>query len=65
MIDDENHRINQCSLFRKFNLYDSKDKIQYDWIYSDDLNDVLKVVKIILKMWDLGCGKNEMRDQIE
>ena len=65
MIDDENHRINQCSLFRKSNLYDSENKIQYDWIYSDDLNDVLKVVKIILKMWDLGCGKNEMRDQIE
>ena len=61
MIDDENHRINQCVLYRSINLYDSSDKINYDWIYSNDLNEVLNVVKIILKMWDLGFGKNTMR----
>ena len=61
MIDDENHRINQCVLYRSINLYDSGDKINYDWIYSNDLNEVLNVVKIILKMWDLGFGKNTMR----
>ena len=63
-IDDVNHRMNNCILFRNINLFDSNDKVDYSLIYSDDLNDVLKVVTVILKMWDLGFGKNDMRDQI-
>ena len=61
-VDDEQHRINYCSLYRTTNLCDSINKIDYSLIYSDDLNDVLQVVTIILKMWDLGFGKNEMRE---
>ena len=63
-IDDENHRMNNCILFKNINLFDSNEKVDYSLIYSDDLNDVLKVVTVILKMWDLGFGKNDMRDQI-
>ena len=61
-VDDEQHRINYCSLYRTINLCDSINKIEYSLIYSEDLNDVLQVVTIILKMWDLGFGKNEMRE---
>ena len=56
--------MNNCILFKNINLFDSNEKVDYSLIYSDDLNDVLKVVTVILKMWDLGFGKNDMRDQI-
>ena len=65
VIDDESHRINYCSVFRSTNLYDSTEKIDYDKLFSNDLNEVLTVVTIILKLWDLGCGKNSMRNNVE
>ena len=60
-VDDESHRINDCISLRKINLYDSSEKIDYNLLYSDDMSSALRVVKVILKMWDLGHGKNVMR----
>ena len=60
-VDDESHRINDCIIFREINLYDSDERVDYDLLYSDDVRSTLKVVKVILKMWDLGHGKNAMR----
>ena len=65
VIDDEGHRINYCSVFRSTNLYDSTEKIDYDKLFSNDLNEVLTVVTIILKLWDLGYEKNSMRNNVE
>ena len=65
VVDDESHRINYCSVFRSINLCDSTEKINFDGLFSDNLNEVLTVVTIILKLWDLGCGKNRMRDHEE
>ena len=56
-VDDESHRINDCISLRKINLYDSSEKIDYSLLYSDEMRSALKV----LKMWDLGHGKNVMR----
>ena len=60
-IDDERHRINYCPVYQEINLYDCENKLDFDLIYSDDLNEILKVVEVILKLWDLGFGKNSMR----
>ena len=60
-VDDENHRINECVEYRAINLYQMEEKINFNLIYSDRLEEVLKVVEIILKLWDLGFGKNTMR----
>ena len=61
-IDDEDHRINYCVVYQSINRCNSESKIDFNCIYSDDLNESLKVVKIVLGLWDLGNGRNEMRD---
>ena len=64
-VDDEHHRINECSSFQRINLYDCVSKVDFNLIYSDNLDDILKVVEVILKMWDLGFGKNTMRQTLD
>ena len=63
VLDDENHRINHCIRYKEVNLYEQRDKIDFSQIYSDNLANVIKVVEIILKLWDLGYGKNMMRQK--
>ena len=60
-LDDESHRINDCIIYRGTNLYDSGEKLDFGHIYSNNMQQIMKVVEMILKMWDLGCGKNVMR----
>ena len=61
--DDESHRINYCIKYKEANLYESDEKIDYSMIHSDNLESMMKVVQIILKLWDLGYGKNAMRQK--
>ena len=63
VLDDENHRINHCIRYKEVNLYEQRDKIDFSQIYSDNLANVIRVVEIILKLWDLGYGKNMMRQK--
>ena len=62
-IDDENHRINHCRKWESINAYNDGRKLDFDDIYSNDYEKCLDIVKIILSMWDLENGKNEMRKQ--
>ena len=48
--DDESHRINYCIKYKEVNLYEFDEKIDYSMILSDNLESVMKVVKIILKL---------------
>ena len=57
-VDDENHRINNCVTFKDINLYKCQDNLDFNQIYSDDLNSIMKVIEMILKMLDLECGRN-------
>ena len=59
--DDEGHRINVCPVWKDFNLYNSQVKIDFSQINSSNMNDIMRVIRIILSMWDLGNGRNEMR----
>ena len=60
-VDNEEHRINECRKYDGTNLYNSANKITYDDIYSDDEVKCFAVVDRILSVWDLGNGKNNMR----
>ena len=64
VIDDENHRINDCVKWEATNLVNSSQKITFEDIYLDDNERCLKVVDKILSMWDLENGKNEMRQSL-
>ena len=60
VVDDEAHRINDCILFRSTNLYDQAEKCDFECIHNDDPEKALEIVKLILKVWDLGNGQNIM-----
>ena len=61
--DDENHRIDERVIYQKVNLYNSNNKINFDLIHSDDVEENVQVVEANLKMWELGCGRNSMRKE--
>ena len=64
VIDDESHRINYCVKYKEINLYEVDEKIDFEQIYSVDIDKVLEVAQVILKIWDLGYGKNQMRQNL-
>ena len=63
-IDDEGQRINLCTKWWDINLYTSIEKIDYDDIYSEDIEKSFAIVEIILSLWDLENGKIEMRQDL-
>ena len=63
VLDDESHRINDCIKYKETNFYELGEKIDFSQIYSNNLANVIKVVEVILKLWDLGYGKNMMRQK--
>ena len=60
-LDNEAHRINVCVNFRDVNRCDKVDKIDFEKIYSDEMDEVITVVNAILTIWDLYHGKNTIR----
>ena len=61
VIDNEEHRINDCEKWKDVNRYCSNEKIVYSDIFSDDKEKCLNVVDSILSVWDLNNGKNDIR----
>ena len=61
VLDDEAHRINVCPLWQETNLSDSQEKIDFSEMNSCNMNDIMRVITSVLRMWDLGNGRNEMR----
>ena len=62
VLDDEPHRINDCIKWRSVNRYDSDMKIKYDDIFSSDRSKCVEVLKVIISVWDLESGRNEIRN---
>ena len=60
-IDTEEHRINHCPKWETINLRNNDQKIAFNDIYCDDTDRCLAVVNVILTIWDLDNGKNDMR----
>ena len=61
VIDDENHRINYCTEYRERNLHDSSIKVDFKSIDSGKDDVVERVLEVVCKLWDLGNGRNCMR----
>ena len=55
--DDEYHRLNFCTRFRKTNLSDSVCKVNFDDIFSNDFAIVKKTLCHIEKLWNPGNVK--------
>ena len=50
--DNEAHRINECAKYRAVNKYDCTEKINFENIYSDELDDVM-----IVENFSGSCGE--------
>ena len=60
-IDDENHRLNNCIKWRKTNLYDESDKIDFNLIYSNNIDELRSIILKIEKIWNTGNAHGTMR----
>ena len=61
VIDDENHRLNNCIKWRKTNLYDESDKIDFNLIYSNNIDELRSIILKIEKIWNTGNAHGTMR----
>ena len=60
-LEEETHRINFFVIYQSVNLYNSNEKLDFELIYSDDVDVLLKVIDIVLKVWELDNGRNATR----
>ena len=60
-VDDENHRINECCKFKERNLYESEIKYDFDTIYSNEEESVIRTIEVIMLLWNLENGQNVMK----
>ena len=61
VLDDVDHRINHCSRWNTINLAGCDDKVDFKCILSNEDHVSMKMVDIIIDMWDLENGRNCMR----
>ena len=59
--DDESHRMNVCTEWSNINLVNSNTSVDFTHIFSANQAESMKIVEIIISMWDLGNNMNCMR----
>ena len=64
LVDNENHRINECQEWSEINCASINEKLDFSLIQSDVETSVMSIVQQILSMWDLGNGNNCMRKEL-
>ena len=56
VVDDENHRLNHCIVYKNLNLFDTVDKVNFSDIFSSDITTIRAVIKHIEKLWNVKNG---------
>ena len=59
-VDDENHRLNHCKTYRSTNLYDETRKVNFNDIYSSDVNILKQIIPYIDKVWNTRNANGSM-----
>ena len=60
IVDDESHRLNHCTVFRDMNKCDCDTKIDFQLIFSSDINTLRGIVPEIEKIWNLRNANGTM-----
>ena len=60
VVDNEQHRLNDCTRFRLTNLCDRNEKIDFQNIYHSDITVVKKMISCIEQVWNLKTGHGSM-----
>ena len=61
VIDNENHRLNDCPVYKNVNLVDSQLKVDFKNVFSNDMNVFRPVIKQIEKIWDVHNAHGSMK----
>ena len=51
-LDNEDHRLNYCKLWREINYYDEEEKVNFDSIFSNDINEIRSTVLKFERVWN-------------
>ena len=61
VLDDESHRMNHCASFKDINLHLNDIKVDFNDIYSSDVNILRKIIPVIEKVWNLTTAHGTIR----
>ena len=61
-IDDENHRLNDCPIYKNVNFFDTQSRVEFADIYSTDINVLRAVIKRIEKVWNVQNAHGTMNN---
>ena len=53
VVDDENHRLNDCPVHKSVNFFDTQLKVDFTDVFSTDINILKRVIKQIGKVWNV------------
>ena len=62
-IDNEEHRLNHCIKFRTINYLDDDQKVPFQSVFSDNVEEVKATLSRILKVRNVTNGRGGMNDQ--
>ena len=60
VLDDENHRLNDCSKYREYNGYNENEKSKFEDIFSNDIDTLRRIIPKIERVWDTRCAHGSM-----
>ena len=60
--DDENHRLNHCSIWQETNNYSSMNKSEFSYIYSEESNMLNHMIEQIENVWDMRFTNGRMKN---
>ena len=50
--DDEYHRLNECPRFAEMNCVNNEEKVDFQSVYSDNTETLLKLFPFISRIWN-------------
>ena len=62
-IDDEDHRLNHCPLYKDINNCNGNKKTDFSLIYSESITDLRHVIPDIMRVWNLKNANGSMSSE--
>ena len=60
VVDDENHRLNDCPIHKNVNLFETQHKVDFNDVFSTNINILRPVLKEIEKVWNVRNAHGSM-----
>ena len=59
-IDDEEHRLNVCPKYENANFIKEPQKLNFNTVYKDNINDLKLIISRIANVWNVSNGNGSM-----